>query len=56
LLCNDSASEVWRQVSGIWESVNLEDGDRFKMVVVSGLKRKGLQGGMDKGYACPTIY
>jgi hypothetical protein len=46
-LCNDSAREVWRQVSGIWESVNLEDVDRLKMVVESGLKRVGVQGGMD---------
>ena len=32
------------------------DGDRFKMVVESGLKRIGVQGGMDSGYVCPTVY
>ena len=36
-------------MSGIWESVNLVFGDRFKMVVESGLKRIGVQGGMDRG-------
>jgi hypothetical protein len=43
-------------VSGIRESVNSVDGDRFKMLVESGLKRIGVQGGMDEGYVCPKIY
>jgi hypothetical protein len=54
-VCNDSASEVWRKLNGIWKSVNLVDGDKLKMVVETWLKRMGMQGGMNTGYECPTI-